>query len=215
MGATTIWERWDSLLPDGSVNPGEMTSFNHYALGAVADWLHRSVAGLAPAAPGYRALIVQPQPTKQLTRASASHLTPYGEASVGWVRAGGRFTLDVHIPVGATAEVHLPGAESAVSVQHGDHHWDIPDLVGVDGSNVDWSSATIRDLLDNPSAWRRIANIATQTGITPDGDAQASAVVAAYLDRPARQVGAALAPDERYPAGAGELRRQVEEIVAN
>ncbi len=48
MGATTIWERWDSLLPDGSVNPGQMTSFNHYAFGAVADWLHRTVAGLAP-----------------------------------------------------------------------------------------------------------------------------------------------------------------------
>ncbi|MGL1682664.1 hypothetical protein ACSTIO_23860, partial [Vibrio parahaemolyticus] len=47
MGATTVWERWDSMLPDGSVNPGEMTSFNHYALGAVADWLHRTVAGLA------------------------------------------------------------------------------------------------------------------------------------------------------------------------
>ena len=52
MGATTTWERWDSMLPDGSINPGEMTSFNHYALGAVADFLHRVVAGLAPAAPG-------------------------------------------------------------------------------------------------------------------------------------------------------------------
>ena len=51
MEATTIWERWDSLRPDGSVNPSGMTSFNHYALGAVADWLHRRVAGLAPAAP--------------------------------------------------------------------------------------------------------------------------------------------------------------------
>ena len=49
MGATTIWERWDSMLPDGRVNPGEMTSFNHYALGAVGDWLHRVVGGLAPA----------------------------------------------------------------------------------------------------------------------------------------------------------------------
>ena len=53
-GATTVWERWDSLRPDGTVNPGTMTSFNHYALGAVAGWLHRVVAGLAPAAPGYR-----------------------------------------------------------------------------------------------------------------------------------------------------------------
>ena len=62
MGATTIWERWDSMLPDGSINPGDMTSFNHYAFGAVADWLHRTVAGLAPAAPGYRRLRIAPRP---------------------------------------------------------------------------------------------------------------------------------------------------------
>ena len=61
MGATTIWERWDSLLPDGTVNPGEMTSFNHYAFGAVADWLHRTVAGLAPAEPGYRRIEIRPR----------------------------------------------------------------------------------------------------------------------------------------------------------
>ena len=51
MGATTIWERWDSMLPDGSVNPGAMTSFNHYAFGAVADWMHRVIGGLAPPRP--------------------------------------------------------------------------------------------------------------------------------------------------------------------
>src|SRR3954447_1438115 len=62
MGATTVWERWDSMLPDGSINPGEMTSFNHYALGAVADWLHRRVAGLAAAEPGYRRIEVRPLP---------------------------------------------------------------------------------------------------------------------------------------------------------
>src|SRR5918996_5119946 len=80
MGATTVWERWDSMLPDGSVNPGQMTSFNHYAFGAIADWLHRVVAGLAPAAPGYRELEVRPVPGRGLTRASARHRTPYGEA---------------------------------------------------------------------------------------------------------------------------------------
>ncbi len=62
MGATTVWERWDSLLPDGDVNPGTMTSFNHYALGAVADWLHRVVAGLAADAPGYRRIRFAPRP---------------------------------------------------------------------------------------------------------------------------------------------------------
>ncbi len=60
MGATTVWERWDSMLPDGSINPGQMTSFNHYALGAVADWMHRRVAGLAAGDPGYRTIVVRP-----------------------------------------------------------------------------------------------------------------------------------------------------------
>ncbi|WP_329609203.1 alpha-L-rhamnosidase-related protein [Arthrobacter sp. ATA002] len=52
MGATTVWERWDSMLPDRTINPGQMTSFNHYAFGAVADWMYRRLAGLAPDSPG-------------------------------------------------------------------------------------------------------------------------------------------------------------------
>ena len=101
MGATTIWERWDSMLPDGSVNPGEMTSFNHYALGAVADWLHRTVAGLAPAAPGYRHLLVAPRPGGGLTHAAAAQRTPYGDASVRWQRPGERLVVDVTCPPAA------------------------------------------------------------------------------------------------------------------
>ncbi len=95
MGATTVWERYDSMLPDGSINPGEMTSFNHYALGAVADWMHRRVAGLAPGAPGYRSLTISPLITGQLTSASAKHLTPYGEAAVAWARRNGEIALSV------------------------------------------------------------------------------------------------------------------------
>ncbi|WP_017627288.1 glycoside hydrolase family 78 protein [Nocardiopsis chromatogenes] len=110
MGATTVWERWDGLLPDGSVNPGEMTSFNHYALGAVADWLHRTVAGLAPAAPGYRRLLVRPRPGGGLTRAAAAHETPYGRAEVAWRLHEGRLTVDVTVPEDTRAAVDLPGA---------------------------------------------------------------------------------------------------------
>lgn len=112
MGATTTWERWDSMLPDGSVNPGEMTSFNHYALGAVADFMHRIVGGLAPAAPGYRQLRIAPQPGGGLTSASAQHDTPYGRASTSWTREGDVFHLEVVIPSGVTAEIHLPGGDS-------------------------------------------------------------------------------------------------------
>jgi alpha-L-rhamnosidase len=111
MGATTIWERWDSLLPDGKVNPAEMTSFNHYALGAVADWLHRTVAGLAPAAPGYRRILVRPRPGGGLTHAFAGCETPYGRAEVRWeIAAGGLLHVDVQVPPGTTALVDLPAS---------------------------------------------------------------------------------------------------------
>jgi alpha-L-rhamnosidase len=121
MGATTVWERWDSMLPDGSINPGEMTSFNHYAYGAVADWLHRTVAGLAPGAPGYRTLRVAPRPGPGITSASATHETPYGTAAVSWTVDGTAFALDVTVPPGTTAEVVLPDGSAPVEVGSGRH----------------------------------------------------------------------------------------------
>jgi alpha-L-rhamnosidase len=124
MGATTIWERWDSLRPDGSINPGEMTSFNHYALGAVADWLHRTVAGLAPSAPGYRQLEIGPRPGGGLTWARARHRTPYGMAEVAWRIEAGQITIEAVVPPNATARVALPGTEQAsFEVGAGAHRW--------------------------------------------------------------------------------------------
>jgi alpha-L-rhamnosidase len=122
MGATTIWERWDALLPDGTINPGEMTSFNHYALGAVADFLHRAVAGLAPVAPGYRRMLVRPRPGGGLTHARAAHDTPYGRAEVDWTVTGGRLTLRVLVPPNTTAAVHLPEApDRPIEAGPGEH----------------------------------------------------------------------------------------------
>lgn len=108
-GGTTIWERWDSMLADGTVNPGEMTSFNHYALGAVADWMHRVVAGISPLEPGYRRILFRPQPGGGLTSASARHETPYGMASVAWQNTDGGHSVSIEVPTGATARVELPG----------------------------------------------------------------------------------------------------------
>ena len=125
MGATTVWERWDSMLPDGSINPGDMTSFNHYALGAVADWLHRTVAGLAPAAPGYRELLVAPRPGPGISSASAEHETPYGRAAVSWTLTGGTaFALELTVPPGTTATVQLPDGSRPVVVGSGSHAFD-------------------------------------------------------------------------------------------
>jgi alpha-L-rhamnosidase len=127
MGATTIWERWDSMLPDGTVNPDGMTSFNHYALGSVADWMHRTVAGLGPDEPGYRRLRVAPVPGAGLTSARATLVTPYGLASTAWALEEAQFTLDVTVPANATAIVQRPGAdEPAVTVGAGSHNWSYP-----------------------------------------------------------------------------------------
>ncbi|MET9503899.1 glycoside hydrolase family 78 protein [Streptomyces sp. NPDC006622] len=125
MGATTVWERWDSMLPDGRVNPGEMTSFNHYAFGAVADWMHRTVAGLAPAEPGYRRLLVRPRPGGGLTWARAAHETPYGRAETGWRVEGGTLLVELLVPSGATALVDLPGARP-VEIGPGRHSFHTP-----------------------------------------------------------------------------------------
>jgi alpha-L-rhamnosidase len=110
MGATTVWERWDSMLSDGTVNPGEMTSFNHYAFGSVADWVHRTLVGLAPGAPGYRRILVKPQPGGGLVRAEAEHSTPYGRAAVAWRRTGATLKVVVTVPPNTTASVQLPGS---------------------------------------------------------------------------------------------------------
>lgn len=122
MGATTIWERWDSMLPDGSINPGEMTSFNHYALGAVADWMHRAIGGIAPAEPGYRTIEIAPILGGGITSARASLDTGYGSVSVDWSLDGTDLTLRAVVPPNTRARVVQPGREP-VTVGSGVHEW--------------------------------------------------------------------------------------------
>ena len=120
-GATTIWERWDGQKPDKSFQDVGMNSFNHYAYGAIGDWMVRSVAGLDldETMPGYRHLIVAPQPGGGLTSARAELLTPYGSALSGWTIAGGRMRVTVRVPPNARATVHLPSARLASVTEGG------------------------------------------------------------------------------------------------
>nr|WP_243843732.1 alpha-L-rhamnosidase [Microbacterium endophyticum] len=112
MGATTIWERWDSMLPDGSVNPGDMTSFNHFAFGSVADWMHRTVAGMAPLSPGWTRIRFRPGYESGLDAASAVHQTPLGRAEISWQRSGTTITATVVVPVGAVGAFEGPKGET-------------------------------------------------------------------------------------------------------
>lgn len=121
MGATTIWERWDSMLPDGSINPGEMTSFNHYALGAVADWMHRVLGGLSPLEPGYSRVRIAPQPIDGVDHAQTSFASPHGTVAVSWQRQGSVVHLAVTVPEGVVAEVRVGDVDEEVGA--GDHRF--------------------------------------------------------------------------------------------
>lgn len=120
MGATTVWERWDSMLPDGTINPGDMTSFNHYALGAVADWMHRTVGGIAPLEPGYSAVRVAPRPGGGLTWARTALDTARGRIEVDWRIEGGTLTVQTTLPSGVTGVLSLDG-EPDVALTEGSY----------------------------------------------------------------------------------------------
>ena len=127
MGATTVWERWDSMLPDGSINPGEMTSFNHYALGSVAHWMHTVMGGIRSGAPGWKEIIVEPVPGGGISHCKVSHLSPYGMITAAWKVEGGHFLLDVSIPPNSSATIKLPGAKDGFSVGSGEYSYRVDD----------------------------------------------------------------------------------------
>ncbi|WP_405066752.1 glycoside hydrolase family 78 protein [Kribbella sp. NBC_01510] len=209
MGATTVWERYDSMLPDGSINPGQMTSFNHYALGAGADWMHRRVAGLAAGDPGYRTIVVRPLFTSHLTAASAKHITPYGEAAVAWTRSEGEIRLSVTVPVGSRAQVAVPGESEPVEVGHGTHEWtatyaETPALP---------AEPTVRQLIDHESSWDTFVAAAVETEVVAD-DGELAARLERYLDLPASQLVDAISRRDFSPA-AQALQAKLDALLEN
>lgn len=122
-GATTMWERWDGIRPDSSFEDPGMNSFNHYAFGAVGDWMYRNIAGidLDPSVPGYKRARIAPHVGAGLTSARASLATPYGRLATAWRIEGQQFLLDVTVPVNTTAEVTLPDTR-VDRVQEGGQH---------------------------------------------------------------------------------------------
>jgi len=127
VGATTIWERWDGLAEDGSCpwedeKDGGMVSFNHYASGAVGDFLYRRVAGLEATEPGYRKFRVKPVPGGDLTWAECETKCPSGMIRVRWEKSEGSFSLTVTVPAGTECTVILPSGKRHV-VGEGEHNF--------------------------------------------------------------------------------------------
>ncbi len=141
-GATTIWERWDGIKADGSFQDAGMNSFNHYAYGAVGEWMYRVMAGLEidEAVPGYKHIVIAPRPGGDFTDVNASHDTPYGRATSHWTKTASGFELSVEVPANTTASVRLPDA-TVDSVTEGGKP--VQGLDGITGARQDGERAVV------------------------------------------------------------------------
>lgn len=164
MGATTIWERWDSVRPDGTINPSGMTSLNHYALGAVADWMHRTIGGLTATAPGYRTMRIAPIPGGGVDSAELSHETVYGRVEIRWSTADAHGRIEVTVPEGTDAVVvpplHVDQLEAAVGP--GVHLWDYeldPAAIAAPEASMD---TPLSVLGSNPGVWARVSAVLSE-----------------------------------------------------
>jgi alpha-L-rhamnosidase len=121
MGATTIWERWDGIKPDGSFEVPSMNSYNHYSYGAIGDWMYRVMAGIDTYedGPGYHHSKIQPHIGGGFTNASASLETYYGTISSSWKLDGGKIILDIEIPANTRSTVYLPSNNPGLVIQNG------------------------------------------------------------------------------------------------
>lgn len=127
-GATTIWERWDGIKPDGSFQAASMNSFNHYAYGAIGDWMYQNIAGIQSAGPGYRKIVIKPVIGGKLTWAEGSYDCTYGKITSKWKITGDRLSMDVTIPANTTADIYVPDAQGKsyikYTVEAGTYHYD-------------------------------------------------------------------------------------------
>lgn len=123
-GATTIWERWNSILPDGSFDESGMNSLNHYAYGSIGDWMYEKLAGINPLKPGYKEIRIQPRFIKGITSVDASYDSVYGMIRSAWSCKEGKITVDVTVPANTTAQILLPEKEEALKVGSGCWHYE-------------------------------------------------------------------------------------------
>lgn len=122
MGATTIWERWDSVMPDGSMNPQGMNSLNHYSYGSIVEWMYRHVAGMNPIeeCPGFRKVKLSPKPDYRLGSTEASFNSPVGIYKSKWnIQSDGKLVLEIVVPFGGCATLTIPYAPESITDSYG------------------------------------------------------------------------------------------------
>lgn len=121
MGATTIWERWNAIMPDGTMPHPGMNSMNHYAYGSIGDWIYRKVGGINQIEPGYHKFYVQPMFVRGIEEAQTELETPYGKIISFWSCRDGKIRVKITVPANTTAVIYLPEKENCIEVGSGVH----------------------------------------------------------------------------------------------
>lgn len=158
LGATTIWERWDSMHADGSFDESGMNSFNHYSFGAVGSWMLQELAGICALEAGYRKLRIEPKFVQGITEADASIDTPYGKAACKWVCRSGKITVDVEIPANTEAEIILPEQNEIICTGSGSYHYEYDTDTRLEPQRYTMDT-TIRELMQNAMFVTRMEQI--------------------------------------------------------
>ena len=122
LGATTIWERWNSVLDDGTISGTEMNSLNHYSYGSVMEYVYRDLAGIRGAEPGFTRVRFEPQPTRRVREIECSYDSASGEYASAWrINEDGTLTVRFRVPFGCSAEARLPGTERTAELGAGEY----------------------------------------------------------------------------------------------
>lgn len=151
MGATTIWERWNSIKPDGTFDESGMNSLNHYAYGSVGDWMYRKVAGLSQLEPGYKRFQVKPMFVKGIEEWGTEFESVYGKIVANTSCKAGKIHVHVEVPANTTAVIVLPEKEEVHEVGSGvyDYEYDTETSLAVERFSMD---STLGEIVAEPLA---------------------------------------------------------------
>lgn len=150
-GATTIWERWNSILPNGDFDTSGMNSLNHYAYGSIGDWMYRRLAGINQLEPGYKRILIKPRFIKGITRVKAAFKCMYGDIKSAWSCKDGCIKVDLSIPANTTAVVYLPEKEEPMELGSGSYHFEYDTETDLEIKRFTRES-TLQEILAEPLA---------------------------------------------------------------
>ena len=148
-GATTLWERWDAILPDGTMQHPGLNSMNHYANGAIGDWMYRKIGGINQTEAGYRRFYIKPMFVRGISEARTELESPYGKIVSCWSCRKGKIRVEISVPANTKAELFLPEKEESFEVGSGTHVYEYDTTTNLEELRFTLDN-TLGEILEEP-----------------------------------------------------------------